>query len=465
MKAPSIRYAIVGLSLAALLTAPSLRADEVDAFVEKEMQRQHIPGLSIAVVRDGKVVKAKGYGLANVELDVPATADTVYQSGSVGKQFTATAVMMLVEAGKLRLDDKVRQHLPTAPERWKDMTIRHLLTHTAGIKNYDDNDLDYRKDYTEDELLRLAGSFPLDFEPGTKWRYSNTGYVVLGILIGKVTGRFYGDFLKERIFDPLGMETARIISEADIVRNRAAGYRLDKKGQLKNQEYVSPSLNTTADGSLYLMVRDLARWDAALYTEKLLKRSSLEQMWTPVKLADGKTHPYGFGWGLDEVNGHKVIEHGGAWQGFTSQISRYVDDKLTVIVLTNLAGSEPGRIAAGVAGLYVPALKPRELRPIEDRDPKVTERVKDVLDHLAEGTIGDGPFTAEMAKQLASQAKEIGTSLRKLGKRKGLELVEKKDQEEHRLFRYRAVFGETKVLVSVAVNKEGKIAALGVKPE
>jgi CubicO group peptidase (beta-lactamase class C family) len=427
------------------------------------MKRQHVPGLSLAVVRDGKVVKAKGYGLASVELDVPATADTVYQSGSLGKQFTATAVMLLVEEGKLGLDDKVSKYLSAAPASWKDITLRHVLTHTAGIKNYGPKDLDYRKDYTEDELLKLAASFPLDFEPGTKWSYSNTGYVILGILLSKVTGHFYGDFLKERIFGPLGMSTARIISEPDIIHNRAAGYRLDK-GQLKNQAYVSPSLNTTADGSLYLTVHDLAKWDAALYTEKLLKRSSLEQMWMPVKLKDGKTTPYGFGWALGEVNGHKIIEHGGAWQGFTTHIARHVDDKLTVIVLTNLAGANPSRVAAGVAALYDPALKPPQLRPIADKDPDVTALVKDMLDKLTAGNLNEEPFTPEMTKfLLPDRAKAIREGLKQMGPRKSLELVEKKDKDGQRQFRYRARFGKTDVLVGVLLTKDSKIAELTFK--
>ena len=195
------------------------------------------------------------------------------------------------------------------------------------------------------------------------------GYVMLGILVSKVTGKFYGDFLQERIFKPLGMNTARIISEADIVPNRAAGYR-QVKGELKNQEWVSPSMNTTADGSLYLTVLDMAKWDASLYTEKLLKKSSLDQMWTPVKLSTGKVQQYGFGWSFGEVRGHKIIEHGGAWQGFTSHIARYVDDKLTVIVLANRAGANPTTIAHGIAGLYNP-----ELAALERKEVRVDARV------------------------------------------------------------------------------------------
>ncbi|HSO76194.1 MAG TPA: serine hydrolase [Blastocatellia bacterium] len=346
----------------------SAQTDKIDDYIKTALDKQKIPGLSIAVVRNGEVVKAKGYGLASVELNVPATAETVYQSGSVGKQFTATAVMMLVEDGKIALDDKINKHFTDAPEKWSGITIRHLLSHTAGTTDYP-KDFDFRRDYTEAELLKKAADIPLAFAPGEKWSYSNMGYVMLGILISKVTGKFYGEFLQERIFKPLGMTTARIISEADIVPNRAAGYR-QVKGELKNQPWVSPSMNTTADGSLYLTVLDLAKWDAALYTEKLLKKSSLDQMWTPVKLNNGKTKQYGFGWAFEDVRGHRIIEHNGAWQGFTSHIARYVDDKLTVIVLANRAGANPGAIAHGIAALYNPELTPPERKEVAV-DPKV----------------------------------------------------------------------------------------------
>ncbi len=179
--------------------------------------------------------------------------------------------------------------------------------------------------------------------------------MTLGILIHKVTGKFYGDLLREKIFGPLGMTTARVLDEADIIPNRAAGYRL-VEGKLKNQEWVSPTLNTTADGALYLTVLDMAKWDAALYSEKLLKKSSLDLMWTPAKLNDEKTVPYGFGWMLGEMRGHRVVQHGGVWQGFSAHIVRYIDKKLTVIVLTNLAATAAGTIANGVAALYDPEL-------------------------------------------------------------------------------------------------------------
>ena len=328
--------------------------NQIDEYLRAQMKEQQIPGVALAVVRDGKIVLARGYGLANVEHQVPVKPETVFQSGSTGKQFTATAVMILVEEGKLSLEDSITKYIPNAPELWHNITIRHLLTHTSGMTDYPP-DFDMRREYTEDDLLERIKTIPLAFQPGEKWSYSNLAYVTLGILIHKVSGKFYGDFLQERVFKLLDMSTARIISEADIVPNRAAGYRV-ANGQLKNQNWVSPSLNTTADGALYFTVYDMAKWDAALYTEKLLKRSSLEQMWTPVKLNSGTTSPYGFGWALGNVRGHRVIEHGGSWQGFKAQISRYVDDKLTIILFANQARANQTKLAHDIAAIINPEL-------------------------------------------------------------------------------------------------------------
>jgi len=339
--------------------------DSADAIIMREMAAQHIPGLALAIMRGGEIIKTRGYGLANVELNVPVTPESIFQTGSVGKQFTATLVLMLAGEGKLSVDDPISKYFAGSPARWNAIRIRHLLTHTSGIHDYETESrqkgalafVDLRRDYTEDGLLRKFETVPLDFAPGEKFSYSNTGYLLLGILIHKVTGKFYGDLLQDRIFRPLGMNATRIISERDIVPNRSAGYEL-VKGEWKNQDWVSPSLNTTADGALYTTVLDLAKWDAALYTEKLLKRASLRQMWTPVRLNNGATADYGFGWRVRTLNGHPIVEHGGAWQGFTTHITRYLDDKLSVVILANLDSEhcDPTKIAHQVAATYLPAL-------------------------------------------------------------------------------------------------------------
>lgn len=333
----------------------------VDRAVEAERKAQQIPGVAIAICRDGKIIKAAGYGLANVELDVPVTPETIFQTGSVGKQFTSMAVMMLVEEGKIGLDQKISKYIPESPAAWKEVTVRQLLTHTSGISDYGAEEdtmnkgvINFRKDYTEEQLVQAFAKMPMDFAPGEKWKYSNTGYVLLGIIIHRVTGEFYGDFLEERIFKPLGMASTRIISEADIVPHRSSGYRL-VKGVLKNQEWVSPTLNTTADGALYTNVLDLAKWDAALEETLLVKAASYGLMWTPVQLNNGKTYPYGFGWSLAEEGGKRAVSHDGAWQGFTMTINRFLDDRFTVIVMSNLDSdnSKPEKIVDQITKIYL----------------------------------------------------------------------------------------------------------------
>lgn len=190
-----------------------------------------------------------GIAAANIEHQVPVKPDTVFQSGSMGKQFTAAAVMLLVEDGKIRLGDPITRYFPdTAPSHWRHITVRQGLTHTTGTTGYPPG-FDFRRDYTENELIQLAAKTPLAFQPGERWSYSNLGYVMLGVLISKVTGKFYGEFLQDRIFRPLGMTTARVVTEADIIPNRASGYRI-VNGEIQNQPWISPGLSATADGSL-----------------------------------------------------------------------------------------------------------------------------------------------------------------------------------------------------------------------
>ncbi len=333
---------------------PARFATRVDSLVEAEMARQNLVGLSLAVIHRGHIVLERGYGFANLEHRVPATPATVYQSGSVGKQFTAAAIMLLVQDGRLGLDDPVTRFLPAAPAAWRAVTIRHLLTHTSGAGDYPD-DFDFRRDMTEAEMVAMALAQPFGFPPGADWRYSNLGYVQLGAIVRAASGQFYGDFLAERIFRPLGMTTARVISEADIVANRAAGYTRED-GVLQNQAWVAPSLNTTADGALYLTVRDMARWDSALYETRPFTRQSMAAIRTPATLTGGATYPYGFGWRVGEAGGHAIMAHGGSWQGFKSYIVRYPDDGLTVVAFANLAEARLMPIAQGVAALWDPGL-------------------------------------------------------------------------------------------------------------
>lgn len=337
-------------------TARIAVADRVSDFVNGYLRKNQIPGCAVMVRHNGKVVLCQGYGVGNIEHGVRVTPQTVFQSGSIGKQFTAMAIMMLIEDQKLALEDPISKYLDV-PESWSAISVRHLLTQTSGLGDYPES-FSLQRDYTEDELLKMIAEQPLAFAPGEKWIYSNLGYVTLGILIHKVSGEPWGDYLQQRVFAPLGMKHARVISEADIIPNRAAGYVL-KHGALKNQQWVSPTVNNTADGSLYFTVEDLAKWDEALEARKLISLASYEQMWTSVKLNNGTIAPYGFGWRIAKTDsGHGVLEHGGAWQGFASYIARYPEDSLSVAVLCNRAGADASYIAKRIGGFYVPSIAP-----------------------------------------------------------------------------------------------------------
>ncbi|MEO8090477.1 MAG: serine hydrolase domain-containing protein [Gemmatimonadales bacterium] len=393
------------------LTAQSPQLDSISRYVASEMRRQQIPGLSVAILRGDTILLARGYGFANLELRVPASDSTVYQSGSLGKQFTAAGVGMLARQGRLNIEDRITRWFPEGKGVWDSITVRHLLTHTSGIPEYTDSLIDLRKDYTEEQLVTLAASRPLDFPPGDTWSYSNTGYAILGALIRRVTGQFYGDVLQQLIFAPLGMGT-RIISEADIIPNRSAGYRLVEK-QVKNQEWVSPSLNTTADGALYLTANDLAKWAVALNHRQLPDGRVLDAAWTPARLNDGGAVPYGFGWDLSDQRGHRRVGHTGAWQGFETVIYRYPEFNLSVVVLTNLAEALPSAIAEGIAGILEPALEPPQRLETPLRGTRPPAAIPALLARVAAGNEA-GMVTPGLQRfQRPAMRRELGQMLEK----------------------------------------------------
>lgn len=334
-----------------LLQTTAVRADKVDDYVKAEMQKQRIPGLSLAVVKEGKIIKAEGYGLANLEHNIPARPETVYKIASVSKQFLATGIMLLVQDGKIRVDDKISSHLDGTPEAWKDITVRHFLTHTSGVVR-EGPGFDVFKLQKDFDVIKTAYPLPLRFTPGEKYEYCNVGYFSLAEIIARLSGKSWGDFMNERVFAPLGMTATRVTSVSDIVPNRAAGYDWRNNKMQNASEYIA----VRPSGAFLSSVLDLAKWDAALYTAKYLTESTRQQMWTPVKLNSGASHPYGFGWSLDPLGNHKQAHHGGSLPGFRAHYSRLLNDKLSIIVLTNSGNATPQAIVRGVAALYLPDL-------------------------------------------------------------------------------------------------------------
>ncbi len=379
------------------LTAAQVRA--IDRYVRAEMAREKIPGVQVGIYSEGRILLARGYGLANVETNVPIQPYSMMKAGSVGKQFTAAAIMMLVEQGKVRLSDSVLDYFPELPAAWKPITIANLLSHTSGIFDYfrrsnyrhmssiaSDDLFDLRTDMSEAALLAKVAQLPLEFPVGTRWAYSNTNYLLLGILIHRLSGQSRIDYTRQHIFTPADMATARGLSNSDIIPNRASGYML-MGGVLKNETPVSETFNATADGGLYLNVLDLAHWDAALSKPGLLTKASMDAMWTPFRQADGKPNQanYGFGWFISSENGHREIVHGGDVSGFDCVIQRYPDDKITVVVMTNLDGTHAhsDMIAHVVAGFARPALMPLPVGPIPDSKPDIAKLAWSTLERLA----------------------------------------------------------------------------------
>ncbi len=446
-------------------TDPSQPA--IDALVKQQMDEQRIPGLSLAVTVDNELIFTKGYGEANVELHSPALAESVYEVASLTKQFTAMAVLLLAQDGKLSLDDLLGRHLTDVPKAWSKITVRHLLTHTSGIPDYDDagHPLDLRRDYTEDELLKMAAELPLKFQPGVRWSYSNTGYVMLGILVHRLSGREFGDFLRERIFGRLHMGSTRLITGADIVPYRASGYQLED-GRLRNQEWVSPSLGGTGDGGMISSVVDLAKWEAGIQSGALVPPDLWKAIFTPVVLNSGKTFPYGFGWFIREQNNAPYYEHSGHLQGFAAHILRFPRTRVSVIVLANLGQADPWQIAHGVAGLIRPDLKPPADRPIEDRDPTITKSLREILLGFRRGELQEDAFTEEGGNAynetgLATQ-KERFANLPPFG---AFELVSRAEVGDQTEYRYWVHVGDGKWLLEASVDTEsGKVERLGFNP-
>src|SRR6266513_506399 len=382
-----IRHPAVAIALLVTFGAPVPgKADKIDDYVTAKIKRLHVPGASLAIVRDGHITKAQGYGFANLELRSPATKETVYEIGSTSKQFTATAIMMLVEEGKVRLDDPITKYFTEAPQRWRGITIRHLLTHTSGIQNHVAvphwldvfrTNLAFETTPSRDELLKMFFKLPLEFQAGETWAYDNTGYYLLGIIIEKASGKSYWQFLDERIFKPLGMRATRNTDPQPIVPNRASGYEW-KNNRFENRPVLLPVIAFSA-GSLLSTAEDMAKWDAALYSEKLVKKSSLDQMWTAALTKDGADAPfnYGFGWFVDSYHGRRLVQHSGGTPGFSSVIYRFLDDKLTIIILTNHSDMITDELAIDIAGICLPALKRPEGKP--DPNPMTTAKSKEMV--------------------------------------------------------------------------------------
>jgi CubicO group peptidase (beta-lactamase class C family) len=322
-----------------------------DAYIASELAAHSFAGV-VLVGMDGKIVFEKGYGLANEEWNVRNTPITKFRIASLTKQFTAACILLLQERGRLSVQDPVSRYLADLPDAWRPLTIHQLLTHTSGIPNYvadpQIKELN-RTGATPRELLAVVAKKPLEFTPGTKWAYSNTGYVLLGMVIEKLSGQSYDDFLKNNIFKPLGMTNSGYDRAADILKERASGYQI-KDGHAVNADFIDMTIPFAA-GGIYSTAEDMYRWNEALMQKgKLLSADSLQQMFTPYSEAEYQGQHYGYGVVISQEKFGKLFYyHGGGVHGFSSVIQRYPKEQVCIVVLSNLDSSKPWDLGDHIA--------------------------------------------------------------------------------------------------------------------
>jgi CubicO group peptidase (beta-lactamase class C family) len=331
--------------------AQQSESNQVDEYVKQQMRESPIPGLSLAIVKDGKIIKASGYGAANLETGTPAGPETEYRIASISKQFIAAAVLLLVQEGRIGLDEKAAKYLDGAPVSWSQISIRQLLTHTSGIAR---DPADYRP-YREQpitEVIQSAYELPLSFQPGEKWLYSNVGYYILAEVISKASGMPWDAFISEHIFWPAQMSATQTGTVLGIVPHRASGYQWTNTEAVNAENWIA----VRPSSAFLSTVLDLAKWDAFLGSSGLLNDSTRQMMWSPAKLNDGAPVDYGFGWYVDSFLGRTRVHHDGQYPGFRSDYERFEQDKLSVIVLANSDRVNLEPMAIKIAGIYEPKL-------------------------------------------------------------------------------------------------------------
>ena len=461
-KSPQLLVIILAVLFAATSVA---RADKVDDYIRTVLAERHAPGVAVAVIKNGKVVKLKGYGVASVEFNVPVTTETVFEIGSVSKQMTAAGIMLLVEDGKVKLDAPISTYLSNTPEAWKDVTVRHLLTHTSGVKSYSSLDgFELFRHLKTDEFITKLSPHPLEFTPGERNIYSNSGFTLLGHIIQTVSGKPYMQFMLERIFTPLGMTKTADRDPQFIVPNRAAGYEWEID-HLEGRDGVLTDL--MGAGSIVSTIADMAKWDAALNGKNFLKPDSRAEWWKQYIFNNGKPSPYGFGWRIAHIRGHKLIGHTGQTAGFGAANFRYVDDGVTVIVLTNLGEiGLGGQIAARVAKFYAPGLSLKTVVGKPEPVAGLGEKLLAVLRARNEEKLDIPPITPQLMRSLSTErSKASYRRIASLGTPTNVTFVESDESATRPSYRYRVEAHKRLFLWRVTADEEGRLSELSLDEE
>lgn len=449
-------------ALASLFVSQA-RADATDDLIAKQMQTMKIPGLSLLITQKDQVVKRAAYGKANLELDVPLTTSHVMESGSIGKCFTATVILQLMEEGKLKLDDKLESHFDKCPDSWKNLTIRQLLNQVTGLPDYAVvPGLGLVEDWTYDQWLEKMGKLPFDFPTGTQWAYRNTNYLILGKVAEKIEGKPILTLVKERIQDKLGMTHTYVADELSIIPNRAHGY-LRMQGELRNGLFIAPGYG---DGSLINSCEDLATFERGIREGKLLKPETVAMMQTPGRLPNGRKTPYGMAWFVRDVNKVHLVSHGGNTAGFFASMFRVPSADLTIILMGNVNDLSGDGFAQKIAELYVKELPFKKLPEGKDPDPKFTEKLLETLKSLAAGAPKEENLDADMISRLKTGRGQMAlAALARFAKVGKLTFLETEKDDPDTIYRYRATVGAQTYVVGFTVTKDGKVYSVGQRAE
>lgn len=438
-------------------------ADKVDDYVNSTMKAQKVPAMVIGIVKDGKLIRKQAYGKVDVELDVPAAIGDAYEIGSMTKQFTAAATLMLVEEGKVNLDDSVTKYIEGSPDIWKPITVRQLLNQTSGLQDYAFvPNLGIVGEFDRATFLTTMAKLPLDFEPGVTWAYSNTNYALLGWVIEKASGKPYPDFVNERIFKPAGMGHTFFGDDVTIRPRRAHGYMV-YQGALIRAKVGAGSI--ASDGSINSTVEDLAKWDAVLRDHKLLKPSSYNLLWQPAPLNSGRTRPYGMGWFLADPSMPPYVGHGGNSSGYSSGIARYTDKGLTVIMLSNLYPVSGEAFCQRVAEIVDPSLKPKVPTEKPDPDAARTAKVKAAVLTYAEGKQDPAVLEPEVLAPMKTQRAGMNPVWRSLLKLTDFKFADAAPKNKDTMLTYKIVTAERTFTVYVLWSDAGKIAQMTLKAD
>jgi len=451
-------------ALAALALFPlTARADEVDDIIQAEMKARMIPGASLLVTKDDKVIRRSVYGKANVELNVDMTPESVFESGSIGKTFTATVILQLMEEGKLSLDDQISKYLDWAPPTWSAITLRHMLGHTTGIKDYAlVPGLGLAEEWTRDEWIEGMTKLPLDFPTGAAFAYSNSNYLLLGLVAEKIEGKPIMELTKARIIDKIGLKHTFVAEPLPIIPHRVSGY-LRQGTVLFNGLDIAPGYG---DGSLINSPEDLATFEKAIREGKLLKPETVTLMQTAGKLPTGRKTTYGLGWFVRETNKVRMISHGGNTGGFGSSMFRVPSANLTIILMTNMFDVPGDSIAQKLAEVYVPELRPVKLAEKPDPKPEMTAKLLAALKSLAAGEVKDELLDAEFASRLRTPRGQMSLSaFATFRAAEKLAFLETEDADPDTIYRYRTVVGRKTYVVAFTVTRDGRVYSLGQREE